>query len=192
MLSGERTTCIFDFASRGASEAIPVPAKTLWYIATMDKEEKTWKKMDRAAVDAFQQIYLGGGPLPRYCFVWLPGVDHLSHFHGPEHEIVFDRTHDIDIQVGRMMETLYKAGIYDDTLVTLVADHGMRDNERHLDSARPAALRPRRVKDVEHRQFTSLYHNAARGSAQRFRCSTSPNGRPVAWNHDLRLGRPFE
>ncbi len=41
MLSGERTTCIFDFAARGATDVVPVPAKTLWYLATQSQDQKT-------------------------------------------------------------------------------------------------------------------------------------------------------
>jgi len=184
MLEGARTTCIFDFASRGATEAIPVPAKTLWYIALKNQDEETWEKMDRAAVEAFQYTYLGGGELPRYCFVWMPGVDHLAHFHGPDHDIVLDRTRDVDRHVGRIAETLQKAGIYDRTLLALVSDHGMRDNERHLDIRHVLQRYGLSVlKDLSNNDsFNSLYqNNAARG--------VSGNGFALLYFADRQEGR---
>src|SRR5262249_2274341 len=132
MLSGERTVCIFDFTSRGATQAIRVPVKTLWYLKTQDKDEQTWDLMDQNAADAFADAYLGGGGLPRYCFVWMPGVDHPSHFNGPKHPVVRNRVRAVDRHVGRMAEVLQKAGIYDKTVIAFTADHGLRDNSRHL------------------------------------------------------------
>ena len=164
MLYGERTTCIFDFVSRGASEVINVPAKTLWYMLTGNME--IWNKMDAYAVDAFRETYIGSGITPRYSFVWMPAIDHIAHFHGSRDKLIIDRAINVDKLVGTMMRTLRQAGLYDKTLVSLVVDHGMSDTERHVDLR--GILQRADLKVLEdltsNDQFNSLYqNNAARG-----------------------------
>ena len=164
MLYGERTTCIFDFVSRGASEVVNVSAKTLWFMLTGDMD--IWNSMDTYAVDAFRDAYIGSGTPPRYSFVWMPAVDHLAHFHGSTHKLIIDRALDIDKLVGTMMHTLQQAGLYDKTLVSLVVDHGMSDTERHVDLR--GILQRADLKVLEdltsNDQFDSLHqNNAARG-----------------------------
>lgn len=130
-LSGERTACIFDFVSRGASDIITVPAKALWFVLSGDMD--IWNRMDGHAADAFKNAYFGGGAIPRYSFVWMPAIDHLAHFHGSADTSIHDRAIAIDKHIGAMMETLHKAKIYDKTLFSLVVDHGLSDTERHVD-----------------------------------------------------------
>lgn len=164
MLYGERTTCIFDFVSRGASEVINVPVKTLWFMLTGDMD--IWKRMDTYAVDAFRETYLGSAVPPRYSFVWMPAIDHLAHFHGSTDQLIVDRALEIDRLVGVMMRTLQDAKLFDKTMVSLVVDHGMSDTERHVDLR--GVLQRAGLKVLEdltsNDQFNSLYqNNAARG-----------------------------
>jgi hypothetical protein len=130
-LSGERTVCIFDFVSRGASDILTVPAKALWFVLSGDMD--IWNRMDGHAADAFKKAYLGGGTPPRYSFVWMPAIDHLAHFHGSADVSIQDRALAIDKLIGGMMDTLHKTKIYDKTLFSIVADHGLSDTERHVD-----------------------------------------------------------
>jgi hypothetical protein len=163
-LAGERTSCIFDFVSRGASDIITVPAKALWFVLSGDMD--IWNRMDGHAAEAFQKAYLGGGTLPRYSFVWMPAIDHLAHFHGSADTIIQDRALAIDNLIGSMMETLHKAGIYDQTLFSLVADHGLSDTERHVDLRKILQSHGFHVLEdlLNNDQFNSLrQNNAARG-----------------------------
>jgi len=88
-LYDERTACIFDFVSRGASDKIQVPAKTLWFMLSGDTE--VWERMDGYAVDAFTHIYEAGGVKPRFSFVWMPAIDHLSHMYGSTDPAIADK-----------------------------------------------------------------------------------------------------
>lgn len=164
MLHGERTVCIFDFASRGASDMINVPAENLWFMLTGDMN--VWHEMDRCAVDAFSKAYLGGGTIPRYSFVWMPAIDHLAHFHGATSTVIIDQALEVDKQVGRLIETLQKCGIYDKTLISLVADHGLSDTRSHIDVREILNKYGLSVLDdlSSTDSYNSLYqHNAARG-----------------------------
>ena len=163
-LHDERTACIFDFVSRGASHTVTVPAKALWFVLSGDMD--IWNRMDGYAVEAFDDIYLGGGSLPRYSFVWMPAVDHLAHFHGSVETCIQDRAANIDKLVGKMMQTLQKVNIYDQTLFSLVVDHGLSDTEQHVDLK--GALQGYGLNVLEdltsNDQFTSLQqNNAVRG-----------------------------
>ena len=163
VISGERTISIFDFVSRGASDVMRVPVKSLWFVLSGDM--KVWERMDGYAVDAFKKAYLGGDP-PRFTLIWLPSVDHLAHFHGSRDVVITDRIKDVDRQVGRLMQVLQKAGLYDNTLVSLVADHGLRDIGGHTNIR--SVLGKYGLKVLEdlssNDQFNSLYqNNAARG-----------------------------
>jgi predicted AlkP superfamily pyrophosphatase or phosphodiesterase len=168
ILTGEWTTCIFDFVSRGAWQIIRPALDALWFTVTNPGDTALWTRMDRNAVDAFERTCLKGGTTPRYSFVWMPAIDHLSHLHGSKHEIVYEKARDIDTQVKRIMETLQTKGIYDKTIVSLVADHGLRDTAHvnAFDIRRTLTDWGLDVMDNLHSNdnFTSLYqNNAARG-----------------------------
>ncbi len=163
MLYDVRTACVFDFASRGASDVINVPAKTLWFMLTGDMG--IWGKMDGYAVDAFKKLY-AEGDIPRYSFVWMPAIDHLAHFHGSKDPIILERIEGVDKHIGSIMQTLQDRGLYDKTLVSLVVDHGLVDTQRHLDIRESLKKYGLNVLEnlTDNDQFNSLYqNNAARG-----------------------------
>lgn len=162
-LHGTRTVCIFDFVSRGASDIINVPAKTLWFMLTGEMD--IWKKMDGYAVDAFDRV-CNEGVLPRFSFIWMPAIDHLAHFHGSRGDIVVEMAGNIDRHVGRIMRILQERRIYDKTLVSLVVDHGLSDTKRHLDIRGTLDRYGLNVLEnlTDNDQFNSLHqNNAARG-----------------------------
>lgn len=164
VLYDTRTVCIFDFASRGASDIVKVPARSLWFMMTGDMD--IWRKTDGHAVDAFRKAYLDDDTIPRYTFVWMPGIDHLAHFEGPKAQIIYDCAEDLDKRVGLIMKALERRGIYDKTLVSLVADHGLSDTHHHLDIREAMQQYGLKVMSdlTDNDQFNSLYqHNAARG-----------------------------
>jgi predicted AlkP superfamily pyrophosphatase or phosphodiesterase len=163
ILSDVRTACIFDFVSRGASDIVNVPAKTLWFMLTGEMD--VWRKMDGYAVDAFRELYASGA-VPRYSFVWMPAIDHLGHFHGSRNQVILDRVEDVDKQVGRIMTTLHDRGLYDKTLVSLVVDHGLSDTACHLEIRDTLDKYGLDVLEnlTDNDQFNSLFQkNAARG-----------------------------
>jgi len=158
-----RTACIFDFVSRGASDIVNVPAKTLWFMLTGEME--IWNKMDGYAADAFTKLYMSDA-IPRYSFVWMPAIDHLAHFYGSKDSIILERVEDVDRHVGAIMKTLQDRHLYDKTLVSLVVDHGLSDTQRHLDIRETLKRHGLNVLAnlTDNDQFNSLYqNNAARG-----------------------------
>jgi hypothetical protein len=161
VLYGTRTVCVFDFASRGATDVIRVPTTSLWFMFTGDKD--IWRKTDRHAADACVAAYTRGGTFPRFTFVWMPAIDHLAHFHGSRDGVVYDRAKDADEHVGRIVSTLQELRIYDKTLLSLVADHGLRDTIHHLDLKQVLEKYGLEVMGdlTDNDQFNSLYQNNA-------------------------------
>ena len=128
-LAGQKTLSIFEFVWRGASSVVRIPAKALWWV----RSDEFWEKFDAEAVEVVEDRYLRTNDPPRFTTVWMPGVDHLSHYCGPSSETVREEARNIDGHIGRIAEVLKKCRIYDKTLFALVADHGLRDNERSRD-----------------------------------------------------------
>ena len=65
-------------------------------------------------------------------------TDHAGHNHGPESDEVKTAVLRIDRAVGRLIQGLKEVGIYDDTLITFNADHGMSGYEQKQVSIEPA------------------------------------------------------
>jgi len=128
-LAGHKTLSIFEIVSRGAFEAVRIAAKVVWWI----RSDELWEKFDEAAVEVAEDRYLRTNDPPRFTFVWMPGMDHLAHFHGSVSETVREEARNIDGHIGRIAEVLKKCRIYDKTLFALVSDHGLRDNEQSRD-----------------------------------------------------------
>jgi predicted AlkP superfamily pyrophosphatase or phosphodiesterase len=57
-------------------------------------------------------------------------ADHAGHRHGPQSEEVKSAVLSIDRAVGRLIQGLKEAGIYQDTLIAFTADHGMSAFEK--------------------------------------------------------------
>lgn len=126
MLADERTACIFDFVSRGAKDFRRPPFKTMMEFLRGGMD--VWKyQIDQDAVNVFKEIFDTEDTPPKYTFVWLPALDHITHVYGSKSEIVCEKARNIDDLVGQIMKTLQKKRIYNETLVSLVSDHGLRD-----------------------------------------------------------------
>jgi arylsulfatase A-like enzyme len=65
-------------------------------------------------------------------------TDHAGHNHGPESAEVKSAVLGIDRAIGRLIQGLKDLGIYDDTLITVNADHGMSGYEQKQASIEPA------------------------------------------------------
>jgi hypothetical protein len=84
----------------------------------LDDLEKTLKKLPR---------------LPGLLTVYMMGLDHHSHLHGPDTQGDYLREV-IDPQIGRLLEMLEAHGLLSDTLFVILSDHGqipVIDDERH-------------------------------------------------------------
>ncbi|MFC1477503.1 alkaline phosphatase family protein [candidate division KSB1 bacterium] len=134
MLAGNRTVCIFDFVSRGAAESYRPSVKTLW--GTMSDDKDKWSELDVKAVEKFVTV-CEKEPFPMYSFVWMPAIDHLSHLYSSTDDLIIKQAVVVDKQVGRIMDLLRQKGIYDKTLVSLAADHGLRDTDNNMDIREP-------------------------------------------------------
>ena len=54
-------------------------------------------------------------------------LDHTGHAVGHDTPAYYQTLEELDIQIGRVIEALKQAGIYDDTIIILTADHGGKD-----------------------------------------------------------------
>ena len=125
VLHPEETVAIYEIVNKGASYVERPWVKEAWWAS-----QEIWEPFDAKAADKVAEFY--DGYLPRFTFVWMPGIDHISHFHGPKCEKVRDALIAVDDHVRRIARVLKDNDIYDKTLLGLVADHGLRDNKRHV------------------------------------------------------------
>ena len=125
VLSAEKTAAIYEFVNKGATHIVRPNVKEAWWM-----RQAEWERFDEKAADLVEECY--DRHLPRFTFVWMPGVDHLSHFEGPMSEKVQGALVNVDKQIGRIANVLEKHGIYDKTLIGLVSDHGLRDTNVNL------------------------------------------------------------
>ncbi len=68
-----------------------------------------------------------------FSFIVYPSVDEISHRSSPFHPKVREAYRVIDGLVGEMVADLKTAGIYDETLIVLVSDHGLSETKTHFD-----------------------------------------------------------
>lgn len=64
------------------------------------------------------------GRWPDVLWLYFPGVDHIGHHYGKNSPQYADAVVNIDTQVGRVIDVLARAGLYERTLLVFVADHG--------------------------------------------------------------------
>ncbi len=131
VLRGEETAVIYDIVTKGATYIErPAGVKEVWWAKGGE-----WEQFDAKAADLVEELY--ERQLLRFTFVWMPGIDHLAHFEGPTSERVREALVNVDNQVGRIVYVLEKHDIYDKTLIALASDHGLRDNQNHINLAPP-------------------------------------------------------
>lgn len=70
---------------------------------------------------------------PDFLFTAFYGVDFASHVKGPEAPLVLEWYRRFDASLGRILAALERAGTRDETLVALVADHGLSATTAHVD-----------------------------------------------------------
>ena len=68
-----------------------------------------------------------------FSFVVFPSVDEFSHRSSVFHDRVLQAYRHIDSLVGKIVQDLKAQGIYEDTLLGIVSDHGLSDTHSHFD-----------------------------------------------------------
>lgn len=61
---------------------------------------------------------------PTFLAVCFEQLDHTGHHDGHDTPAYYQKLEELDTYVGRIVEAIKKAGIYDDTIIILTADHG--------------------------------------------------------------------
>ena len=126
ILGPYKTAAIYGIVNKRADIWELPKAKEAWWAKRAD-----WEQFDKKGIDYACKLYDSPNP-PRFTFVWLPGVDHLSHFNGPKSDPVKGELKVIDEHIAGLIHKLKEKEIYEKTLIGIVSDHGLRDNEKHV------------------------------------------------------------
>jgi len=135
------TAAIFEPITRGAKFIYPplanVMAKVFGPLRAF-----TWEHVDTLAARTFEMVYrcstlvhwmkLPSEP-PTFSAVYMPGVDEVSHEHGPLSENVRHAIQNVDKQIGHIAKTLIDLKLYDETSIVIGSDHGLRPTSLHFD-----------------------------------------------------------
>lgn len=68
-----------------------------------------------------------------FLFLVFPSIDEFSHRSSVFHPRVKQAYRQIDTLIGKIVDNLKSAGIYDETLLGVVSDHGLSDTHTHFD-----------------------------------------------------------
>jgi hypothetical protein len=91
-------------------------------------------KIDHLAVEQFLGIWSGhykgvDWAVPRFTWVNFSLTDAAFHEGGPYSEVATASVHDTDARIGRVLEAVERAGVFDRTAFFLTADHGMEESD---------------------------------------------------------------
>jgi predicted AlkP superfamily pyrophosphatase or phosphodiesterase len=64
---------------------------------------------------------------PRLMAVHFINVDHMEHVHGRDNTFVKEAIHNVDTQIGKLIELLKEENLYNDTDIVVTGDHGHVD-----------------------------------------------------------------
>lgn len=85
---------------------------------THEEIDKTIGAMGQYIIKMFQ---------PSLMMIHFVNVDHMQHEHGRDNSFVKDAIHNVDVQIGKLIETLKEENIYDRTNIIVTGDHGHVD-----------------------------------------------------------------
>jgi hypothetical protein len=91
-----------------------------------------YERADRWAADALVEA---AATRSRFRFIAFPGIDWNCHYIGADCPEAIAGYRHIDGAVGRAARKLQELGTYEDTLITIVSDHGHRAVHTHFDIA---------------------------------------------------------
>lgn len=94
------------------------------------KDYRWSSRVDHTAVEQFRQVWDGaGGSPPVFTWVNFTLTDAAFHEGGPYSEMAASAVRDSDARLGRILEVVERAGVWDDCAFFLVADHGMEESD---------------------------------------------------------------
>lgn len=130
------------YTRRNFPEVLPLPGENaalkmlsygtpLWVLQTelkYGKQRVSIKQphLDRYAAILCEQLYLSRRP-PDVLTVHLVDVDAMRHWHGTNSDQAVQAMQRMDENVGRIVNAVKKAGLYEETVFCIVSDHGHRD-----------------------------------------------------------------
>jgi arylsulfatase A-like enzyme len=139
------SVAIFSMVTRGlAPEADRIQgARKFW--GTVSHYTENHQPGDDAV--ARELVALANGNW-RFCFAQFPAVDGHTHAAHPSAPRVLDSLRKVDATIGRLVAALAAAGRLEETMITIVSDHGAAGVHRHLDLA--TWFRTRGVRTLAH------------------------------------------
>lgn len=97
------------------------------------------------------------------------GIDEYSHLYNPSHEKTIASYHNIDRAVDNIAATLQQKGIYDETVLALVSDHGLSATTIHIklvDIVKAHGFRPYYYPKLYRRSYDCAVMESGNASAQ--------------------------
>lgn len=133
------TKTIFDLVDRPVSvlnnigEIHPSKNKTrfsrIWYLYYAHLTDH-WSFVDQAMT---QKVIKAIDEDFDFLFVVFPSIDEYAHRSSVIHPRVLQAYEDVDKQIGLVAAKLKEKGMLEDTLLTIVSDHGLSDTNQHFD-----------------------------------------------------------
>lgn len=94
------------------------------------KDYRWASRADHTAVEQFQRVWTAAdGDPPVFTWVNFTLTDSAFHEGGPYSDMAASAVHDSDARLGRILEMVEQAGVYEDCAFFLVADHGMEESD---------------------------------------------------------------
>ena len=110
------------------------------------KDYRWASRADHTAVEQFQRVWADtDGDPPVFTWVNFTLTDSAFHEGGPYSEMAASAVRDTDARLGRILEAVERAGVWDDCAFFLVADHGMEESDPAVQGDWDAALAAAKV-----------------------------------------------
>ncbi|MBN1282328.1 MAG: alkaline phosphatase family protein [Proteobacteria bacterium] len=112
--------------ARGPRNATRVSRIWYWYYSHLTDR---WAFTDEAAL---RKLRAEIAKRPSYVFCVFPGIDEYSHLAHPRHPRTLEQYSRLDSAVGAVVADLAAAGLWDETALFLVSDHGLSATHTHF------------------------------------------------------------
>ena len=123
---------VFGLMNRGLAKKRNLNSRQKPFIWSHSHWFHDYTRADRWAGDAMVRAAEANS---RFRFVAFPGIDWNCHYIGQDCPESIDSYRGIDSAVGRAADALSRKGTYEETLITIVSDHGHRQVDTHFDLA---------------------------------------------------------
>lgn len=116
-----------------------------------------WAFLDDAAYQSIQKmIYEKAFD---FAFAVLPSIDEYSHRSSPFHPRVRQAYQELDQIVGKMIQDLKTVGLFEETLLIIVSDHGLSETKEHFDIG-PWLEKEKKIKTLYYSNIFKFCFNA--------------------------------